>query len=927
MFQRTSFSTASDPVTLRVDAAPLVALADRRDPQQETIERLLLEERGPLVVPAPAGRLLHPGARGYVDDLVSCYNHNAAMSDLPSGTVTLLFTDIEGSTRLLERLGGEYEQVLAEHRRLIREAVVAHTGVEIDTQGDAFLCAFGRASDAVAAAADAQRSLAQTPMRVRMGIHTGEPTLTAEGYVGVDLHRGARVMAAGHGGQVLISRTTRDLLGDVPVRDLGEHRLKDLSEPQRLYQLVAEGLDSDFPPPKTLENRPTNLPTQPTPLVGRERELEEVTELLCREQVRLATLTGPGGTGKTRLALQAAAELVEDYSDGVWFVNLAALSDAELVLPTIAQTLGVKEQPGEPIAETLGHKLAEQELLLVLDNFEQVLEAADALSQLLAQVPRLNLIVTSRSPLRLQGEHEYGVPPLGSEEALALFVERAQAAKASFSLNGNRPVVAEICRRLDQLPLAIELAAARIKLLPEAALLERLDQKLKVLTGGARDLDERQRTLRAAIDWSYELLSEEEQILFRRLAVFTGGRTLETIEAICSPEGELDVFEGIASLIDKSLLRQEETEEREPRFVMLETIHEYAREKLDACGEAEELQRRHADFFLVFAKQEDVDESLAHLHAERENLRTALETFARRGPPERELELATTLSAFWYMAGPAADGREALSAALARAGDAPDDLRRRALNALGSLSYFCGCYEEAFEASEAALELARRSEDAVEIIRAAGNLGLDYLGRQDFERALPLFEEAVRLSFELAEPRWIASSTGNLGYARLVAGRLEGAADALSDSAGTARQIGDSVVEGVSLFNLGLVHVHLGELDDARRDFADSLRSSERGRMRSGVAAALLGLAAVAERDGEPLRAAKLLGSCDAMLEEIQVSLEPYEQRLRDETHASLEGMLGEAEAREALEAGRHFGPDEAVEYALAHEAQAPDSP
>ena len=680
------------------------------------------------------------------------------MRNLPSGTVTFLFTDIEGSTRLLEQLGAEYEGVLAEHRRLIREAVTAHEGVEVDMQGDAFLVAFQRATDAVAAAADAQRALQQTPVRVRMGIHTGEPTRTEEGYVGVDLHRGARVVAAGHGGQVLLSQVTRDLCADFRVRDLGEHRLKDLSEPQRLYQLLGEDLESDFPPPKTLENRPTNLPVQPTPLVGREQELRELLELLGREQVRLVTLTGPGGTGKTRLALQAAAELVEAYPDGVWFVNLAALTDPELVLPTIAQTLAIKEQPGEAIFETVAQRLREQRTLLVLDNFEQVLAAAPVVARLLQAAPQLNVIVTSRSPLRLQAEQEYPVPHLAEAEAVALFAERAQAAKPSFSLNGNRPVVAEICRRLDQLPLAIELAAARIKLLPESALLERLSDRLKLLTGGPRDVEARQRTLRAAIDWSYELLSEEEQIVLRRLAIFAGGCTFDAAEAVCNLDGAVDAFDGIASLVEKSLLRQEEAE-GEPRFVMLETIHEYTREKLEASGEADALRTRHAQYFLEladalfdeFAEARD-SHGFVRFEDEQDNFRAAISTLHERGGTEA-LQLARRLWLSWLTRGQLHEGERAVDLALKAGHDAPAPLRAWMLGVLGEFPRFRGEHKRAIELKQEALQASRTlgMDRVTTALLCDIAESLEFLG--DRERAHELLDEALELEERSQDPR------------------------------------------------------------------------------------------------------------------------------------------------------------------------------
>ncbi len=478
----------------------------------------------------------------------------ASTEGLPTGTVTFLFTDVEGSTELLARVGSdEYAQLIDEHRRLLRAAFADAGGREVDTQGDAFFVAFPSATGAVRAAVRAQRETAATQLPIRVGIHTGEPSVGPAGYVGLDVPRAARICSAGHGGQVVISQSTRELVEDelpdgVALRDLGEHRLKDLTRPQRLSQLVIEGLSNEFPALRTLENRPTNLPVQPTALIGREREVAAVVERLRRKEVRLLTLTGPGGTGKTRLGLQAAAELLEDFPQGVFFVALAPISDPELVLPTIVQTIGLRESGAAPLVESLGHFLAEKRLLLLLDNLEHLVEAAPSLGELLAAAPQLKLLVTSRVPVHLAAEHEFHVPPLGLPEtshlpevsslqqyaAVALFIDRACAVKADFAVtNTNAPAVAEICVRLDGLPLAIELAAARTKLLSPQALLARLEQSLDLLTGGPRDAPARQQTLRATIDWSYQLLGPNEQTLFARLAVFAGGCTLEAAEAVC----------------------------------------------------------------------------------------------------------------------------------------------------------------------------------------------------------------------------------------------------------------------------------------------------------------------------------------------------------------------------------------------------------
>src|SRR5215210_3959998 len=483
----------------------------------------------------------------------------STVRELPCGTVTLLFTDIEGSTRLLEQFGDAYEQVLAEHRRLIREAVAAHDGVEVDTQGDAFFVAFERASDALAAAWEAQREL---ELPVRMGIHTGEPQLTTGGYVGIDVHRAARICAAAHGRQVVVSETTQRLLDGVPLRDVGEHRLKDLGQPVRLFQLG----DEDFPPLRSLNQ--TNLPTQPNPLVGREREVSELTKLLG--DARLVTLTGPGGSGKTRLALEVAAEVVERFDGGVFWVPLAAVTDPELVEATIAQAMGAHTG--------LAQHVGSNAMLLLLDNLEQVLAAAPGLSELLEQCANLRLLVTSRALLRVAGERDYPVDPLPEDDAVALFRERAASAEPI-------EAVQEICRRLDGLPLAVELAAVRTRLLSPSELLERLEHALPILTGGRRDAPERQRTLRATIEWSYDLLADEEQQLFRRLAVFSGSFTIEAAEAVCDAE-----LETLEALLEQSLVRRWAS----GRLGMLETISEYAREQLEASDEAERIARRHA---------------------------------------------------------------------------------------------------------------------------------------------------------------------------------------------------------------------------------------------------------------------------------------------------------------------------------------------
>ena len=641
------------------------------------------------------------------------------MAELPTGTVTLLFTDIEGSTRLLQRVGEAYAGLLGEQRRLLTDAFERHGGVVVDSEGDAFFVAFASAKDAAAAAAAAQRALAahewpdDEELRVRMGLHTGEPQLVDSRYVGLDVHHAARVMAAGHGGQVLVSEATRALLDDgTRVRDLGEHRLKDLTRPQRLYQLELDGLPAEFPPLKTLDNRPTNLPVQPTGLIGREHQLAEAGAELRRDDLRLLTLTGTGGAGKTRLALQLAADVVEEFDNGVFFVSLAPVRDWELVVPTITRTLGLREQPGETVLETLSEYLRDKAMLLVLDNFEQVLAAAPALAGVSATAPGLRLLVTSRTPLRLSGERTYSVPPLELAASVRLFAERARAAGAELE---DGDTVAEICRRLDGLPLAIELAASRARALPPQALLRRLDRSLKLLTGGPQDHDERQRTLRGAIEWSYDLLPAAERELFARLAVFVGGCRLDAAEAVCDPV-EIDVLDGLESLVDKSLLRQRADADGEPRFWMLETIREYALERLDESGKLAETRSEHASWFVELAEHVDVASRTGdqnawfdQLEADNDNLRAALDWAEESGDGELMLRLATALWGFWAMRGQIAEGTRALGDAVALSGRRP----ARALLGLCTLRVLRGH-------SDGLLE------DAQEALRATEELGDDY---------------------------------------------------------------------------------------------------------------------------------------------------------------------------------------------------------
>ena len=872
------------------------------------------------------------------------------MPELPSGTVTLLFTDIEGSTRLLHELGDRYGEALAGHRRLLRECFGEQGGREVDTQGDAFLVAFATASQAVAAAVAAQRRLAAHPwpggveLRVRMGIHTGEPTRTSEGYVGVDLHRGARICAAGHGGQVLLSEATRQLLlGHEPagcrLRDLGPHRLKDLTEPQRLYQVDADGLLGQFPPLRTLENRPTNLPTQPTPLLGRARELAEVAALLGRERTRLVTLTGPGGTGKTRLALQAAADALDAFPGGVFLVALASISDPTLVVPTVAQTLGVREGAGRSVEQALGEFLEDRRVLLLLDNFEQVVSAAPEVAGLLATCPGLRVLATSREPLRVGGEQEYPVPPLpvpderslargdpvglSQYEAVALFVERAQAVKPSFQVtNDNAPAVAEICVRLDGLPLAIELAAARTKVLSPQAVLDRLGRRLGLLTGGSRGLPARQQTLRATIDWSYDLLTAPERRLFARLAVFVGGWTLEAAEAVFDADGDLgvEVLDALASLVDKSLVRPAERPEGQPRFGMLETVREYAQERLEADPDQEEVVRdRHAAYFRdLSVRARDrlrVERGWAErLEEEHGNLVGALDWLLERHRTEPALELVLGAWRGWLMQGRLREGQTLIEQVLEQSAGLQSLLRDDALATLGEFRRLQGDFERARQAKEAALPGLRRAAPklAAGTLTDLGEIAEDQGRYQD---ALRLHSEALALRRQLGDPFGVGHAMCGLGRLAIRTGELPRARSCYEQVLQVGRQVDDHELRNEAL--LGLAEVARRESDDDRAEllYREGLTLAVGVRDLTFLVDGLAGLASVAVRRGQALRATRMLGAVDGICASSGLVL--YFPDERDQLLAEVRRALDPDALAAAWAEGRAMAADQAAAYAL----------
>ncbi|HKO73861.1 MAG TPA: tetratricopeptide repeat protein [Gaiellaceae bacterium] len=837
---------------------------------------------------------------------------------LPSGTVTLLFTDIEGSTALAERAGERWPGLLAEHNRILREAFAAHDGIELGTEGDAFFVAFTSAGEAAAAAAAAQRGLAThawpegEAVRVRIGLHTGEPTPTPDGFVGLDMHRAARVAAAAHGEQVLLSQATRDLLsgelGGLSFRDLGDHRLKDLSGPQRLHQLCIEGLAADFPPLRTIEGRAMNLPAQPTPLVGRDRELAAVRKLLLEEGTRMLTLTGPGGTGKTRLALQAAADSVDEFPDGVYGVLLAPVSDPDLVPLELARVLGVEESSSLSVIEALKAHLGGRRVLILFDNFEHVGPAADLLADLLAACGRLKMLVTSREPLRIAAERQYPVPPLAESEAVMLFVERARALRPGFMLTEETaPVVAEICDRLDGLPLAIELAAAWTKVLPPAALLQRLENRLELPAARGRDVPARQSTLREAIAWSYDLLGKEERRLHSRLSVFMGGFGFEAAERVAGTDGEHDLLEEIASLVDRSLLREAEGVGGEARFSMLETIREFAREQLAKSGDEAELLRRHALEFAQFAEKANAglrgDDQLIwfeRLETEHDNLRAAIDSSLAAGDNETALRLGGALGWFWYAHGHALEGCTRLTELLAATEGAPEELRAGPLYALGVLLDQRGEPQQAAELVERSLAIFREQGDRERVGTALNSLGSIRRVLGDFDAARSLLEESLAIRRELGDQTRMASSLSNLGIVAFEQGDLDDAEARFVEALELDRAHGNEWGAGAALDNLSAVAIEREQYERAPELNREMLSLAERVGDQELIAFGLEKAAVLAAAAGDAARAGRLAGAADAVREAMGIDRSDFDRGWLDRHLSPVAG--------EEFEAGRIEG-------------------
>ena len=856
---------------------------------------------------------------------------------LPEGTVTLLFSDIEGSTRLLRAIGVErYENALQRHRLLLRGAFARHNGHEVSTEGDSFFVAFGRALDAVHAAQDAQCAIAAHAwsagerIRVRIGVHTCEATITGSNYVGMGVHRAARISAAGHGDQIVLSQTTHDLIEDetgIACLDLGVHPLKDFAKPQRLYQLVDPRLPQTFPPLRTQLLRPTNLTISPTPLVGREKELDAIRALARRPEVRLITLTGPGGAGKTRLALEAAAERAGDFEDGTFQVLLQAIREPELLLPAIAQTLGVSQAGGQ----SLTAYLAPKELLLVLDNFEQIIDGAGILAELLAQSPRVKLIVTSREPLRIAGEHVFPVPPLSLPDfrrvtgtvdiadyaSVRLFVERAQSVQPNFAITAqNAAQVAELCVRLDGLPLAIELAAARASLLAPGAMLKRLGDRLKFLTGGARDVPQRQQTLRNTLIWSHELLEPGERMLFARLAVFAGGFSLEAAEAVC--DAEIDV---LAALVDRSMVRREGE-----RFDMLETIRDFALEQLAASADGDAFRDRHAFYFEALAERvharrsHDEQEGLDDLEREHDNLRAALDRL-HTVAPRHMLQLAGALGWFWHVRSHYSEGRSRLAQALA-AVTQHDQWRARALAAAGELAAWSGDLRAARPLIEEAVALWRAQGQTQEIPFALIDLGWGcfYSGDPDARR---LMEEGLRLQQAIGDPLLVNRARIGLLQVLVGLGELDLVEPMAREALAVAERTHDVRSEHLAHHFLADCLLIRGDCGNALPQYRRSLVLAVEINDRAEIAAEVQGIAMATAGCGQPARALRLAAAAAVEFDALAIDLSgmSFWTALLDRYLGQARSALGEDAANAAWEEGQRTGFEYAIALALDAEA------
>jgi predicted ATPase/class 3 adenylate cyclase len=909
-----------------------------------------------------------------------------SMVNLPAGTVTFLFTDIEGSTRLLQEHPRGMGDALRRHHDLLRQAVEASGGIVFETLGDGVYACFKRASDGLAAAITGQRVIraqdwgAIGQIRVRMGVHTGDVEVHGEHYFGPALFRCARLMAVGYGGQVLLSRATRDLVGDglpdgASLRPLGTHRLKDLAEATEVYQVLHPDLQAEFPPLKSLDTQANNLPIQTTRFIGREQEIAAVRDLVMSQ--RLVTLLGTGGAGKTRLSLQVAADLVDEFPDGVWLVELSPVADPALVPQTVATVLSVREDPARSPLSTLIEHTRSKRLLLLLDNCEHVVHAcAELANALLRGTPRLHILATSREVLGISGEMTWRVPSLrlpplppppppheslDQYEAVGLFGERAQAANPGFEITReNASAVLGICARLDGIPLAIELAAARVRMLSVGQIEARLSDRFRLLTGGSRTSLLRQQTLRGIVDWSYGLLQQPERVLFRRLSVFAGGWTLEAAEAVCAGDEleSFDVLDVMMQLMDKSLVVADELD----RYRMLETLREYGRERLSESDETKSVRERHLEWCLSLAERSTPEEyntdALADLGREYDNLRAALRSAIDTADSDRALRLAGGLWDFWSVRGFYTEGRAWLSEILALPSVAPQTAARaRALQTAGHLANCQGDYATALDLLEESRAIAQELRHDTALGASLHLLGNTAFGRGELEQAAALYAEARRLNqragnrsaeilnmlqladvwFELGDvlgaralaqetlaasrerhQRWaIARSLHVLGRAASADADLATAARLHTQSLEIQTELADQQGRIRSLAALARLAREQGDTALARQRYVESLRAARESYQLLELARSLEGVAELDALDN-PERALRLVGAASALRKSIGAALYAEEVRRQDKWLQPVYATHGEKTGAEARAAGRALSVDQAIDEAVA---------
>ncbi len=880
------------------------------------------------------------------------------MNPLPTGTVTFLFTDIEGSSRLWENYGDTMAVALARHDAILRETVEARGGNIFKTIGDAFCVAFPVATGALEAAVAAQRLLRDEPwqdierLKVRIGIHTGSAESRDGDFFGPVLNRVSRLLAAAHGGQVLLTLATEELVRDhlpegISLRDLGERRLRDLNRPERVFQVVAADLPSDFPALRSLEIFPNNLPVQLTSFIGREKEMNEVKRLLGT--THLLTLTGTGGTGKTRLSMQVAADLLDQFSDGVWLIELATIEDADQVAPAIAAPLRVREEPGQQMLLTLTNYLRSKKLMLILDNCEHLIaECARIAETLLRACPGLQILASSREPLGIAGERTWPVPSLsipeswrdeirGSQaaerltqyEAVRLFIDRATAVRPGFKVsNENAPYIAEICWRLDGIPLAIELAAARIRILSLDQIASRLNDQFRLLTGGSRTALPRQQTLRALIDWSFDLLSDQERILLRRLTVFAGGRTLGAVEAVCSDEKlqDFEIIDVLTTLVDKSLVSVEKAPGKEPRYAFLESVWNYGREKLAEAGESDTLRTRHLEYFLKIAVEAAPHllgpaqfTWLERLQPDLYNFRYALDSSLEvEGLALLGLSLAVALGRFWEIRSLVVEGRELLANILAHPSNAARTAQRAAaLGLAGRLAWLTDRLAEGITYTAEALEIYRALGDEEGIGAMTVDYALYRLDHGKFDEARELILESEAIAGRLADKRLLAGVRRAQGMEATAEKRYEESLALHEASLALYRELGDTWFAGILQWAVGVTATYLGDFEKARVNFRECLNGAWSFGNRWALAYPLEAFAALAVAQGQYARGARLLGAAEALRSEFGISTETSDHPTIRQIFSRAAEEFIKPELVAARKEGRGLAAAEAVAYAL----------